>query len=115
MVFMPVGCRLGSALSLVLDSGMTFDVRKFVIDERISGLFTMTLDAFAIDSAIDFESVVGQAAQFTISRGSEERTWTGICRSIELLKTQEDGLSTYQLVIVPVLWLLTQRTNRRIF
>lgn len=104
-----------SALSLVLDSGILFDVRAFVIDERISTLFTITLEAFSTEPTIDFEIVVGQTARFSISRGSEERTWTGICRSLELLKSEEDGLSTYRLIIVPLLWLLTQRTNRRIF
>ena len=55
------------------------------------------------------------SARFTISRGYAEQTWTGICKSAELLKAEDDGLSMYQIVVVPVLWLLTQRTNRRIF
>ena len=115
MALLPAVCPLGSALSLALDSGIAFDVREFVVDERMSALFTITLWAFSTDPAVDFDAVVGQTARFTISRGSDERTWTGICRSIELVASEENGLSTYHLAIVPMLWLLTQRTNRRIY
>ena len=115
MALIPAFCPLGSALSLALDSGIPFDVREFVVDERMSTLFTITLRVFSTDPAINFDAVVGQTARFTISRGSHERAWTGICRSIEPVASEEIGLSTYQLIIVPVLWLLTQRTNRRIF
>lgn len=115
MALLPGFCPLGSALTLALDSGIPFDVREFIVDERMSALFTITLRAFSPDLAIDFDAVVGQTARFTISRGSDERTWTGICLAIELVASEENGLSTYQLIIVPVLWLLTQRTNRRIF
>ena len=108
-------CPLGNAFSLALDSGISFDVRRVVIDERMSTLFTIKLEAFSTDPAIDLESVVGQAARFTISRGGQECTWTGICQSAELFKTEEDGLSTYEVGVVPLLWLLTQRKNRRIF
>ncbi len=44
-----------------------------------------------------------------------QRGWTGLCSELQQLQVEEGGLSTYHLVIVPTLWLLTQRRNHRMF
>ena len=46
---------------------------------------------------------------------AEPRFWTGICNHMQLVATEPDGLSTYQVSIVPALWLATQRRNYRMF
>ncbi|TKC94597.1 type VI secretion system Vgr family protein, partial [Polyangium fumosum] len=115
MAWLPSIRPPGGTLSLVLASEISLDVRRFSIVEGLSTFFSITLEAFSIDAALDFEEVVGQTARFTIHRGSETRSWTGVCRAARLLRAEEDGLSTYEIVIVPALWLLTERTSRRIF
>ncbi|MDC3959505.1 type VI secretion system Vgr family protein [Polyangium jinanense] len=115
MVWLPSIRLPGGTLSLVLDSQTALDVRRFSIAEGISSLFSVTLEAFSSDAALSFDDVVGQRARFTIRRGAEERTWSGICCGARLIRVEEDGLSTYEITLVPMLWLLTQRVNRRIF
>ncbi len=105
----------GGTLSLAFSSAISLDVRRFSIVEGISTLFSITLEAFSTDAALDFDEIVGQTARFIIQRGAEARSWTGVCRAARLLRVEEDGLSTYEVVLVPSLWLLTQRTNRRVF
>ncbi|TKD12432.1 contractile injection system protein, VgrG/Pvc8 family [Polyangium fumosum] len=115
MAWLPSIRPPGGALSLALDSQITLDVRQFSISEGMSNFFSVNLEAFSTDAALVFDEVVGQRARFTIRRGAEERTWSGICRGARLLRVEEDGLSTYELALVPMLWLLSQRVNRRIF
>jgi type VI secretion system secreted protein VgrG len=44
-----------------------------------------------------------------------ERFWSGLCNHFEQIRVEPSGLSTYQISIVPTLWLLTQRKNHRMF
>ncbi|MEP7123518.1 MAG: type VI secretion system tip protein TssI/VgrG [Byssovorax sp.] len=99
-------------------SGDSLDIRHFQITERMSALFEISIDALCDNPDIDLEAVIGQPMTFTISKGvegHETRTWTGICRHIEQAGVEERGLSTYHLVLVPSLWMLTQRRNHRMF
>jgi len=106
-------------LSLRVDSGEPFDVREFNVRERMSTLFEIVLEVTSPNPNVDFESIVGQRASFRIRddlhTGTPERFWTGICRHIEQVAVEPSGLSTYRLVLVPTLWLATQRRNHRIF
>ncbi|HLM76575.1 MAG TPA: type VI secretion system tip protein TssI/VgrG, partial [Polyangiaceae bacterium] len=73
---------------------------------------------------VDFDTAIGAPATFTI-RGSRletrvidppaPRVWSGVCSEIQQLRVEPSGLSTYSFEIVPRLWLLTRRTNHRIF
>jgi type VI secretion system secreted protein VgrG len=105
----------GGALSLALGSDISLDVRRFRVTERISSFYSVEVEAVSPESALDFELLIGQPARFSLGRGIEERVWSGIVREIHQVETEEDGLSTYALFIVPRLWLLTQRSNHRIF
>ncbi|WP_437655259.1 type VI secretion system Vgr family protein [Sorangium sp. So ce1182] len=99
-------------------SGDRLDIRHFHILERMSALFELSLTVVCENADIDFDAVVGQPMTFTLRQGTNERavrTWTGICSHIEQVAAEELGVSTYKLVIVPVLWLLTQRRNHRMF
>ncbi len=110
----------GRNLEVEVASGDALDIRQFSIHERISSLFQVQLVVRTDDPDIDFDAVVGQPAKFTIHTNPaathhEPRVWTGVCNHFQQISTEPDGLSTYQLSIVPALWLATQRRNHRMF
>ncbi|WP_437722816.1 type VI secretion system Vgr family protein [Sorangium sp. So ce861] len=111
-----VASRLGGKnIELEVDSGHALDVRQFSVSERLSSLFQVDLVAVSDDPSIDFDAVVGRPARFVLHAGTHDRSWSGLCNHLELVRAEPGGLSTYQLSIVPTLWLLTQRKNYRIF
>ncbi len=103
----------------------TLSVRQFSIHESISGLFSVEVVARSQKADIDLDSIVGKRASLRLDTGKAKvkdsvRYWTGICSHMELAhsETSSGGIkaeSTYVLHIVPALWLLSQRTNFRIF
>ncbi|MDI3287314.1 type VI secretion system tip protein TssI/VgrG [Polyangium sp. 15x6] len=101
-------------LSLVVGSGDALDVRRFDVAERMSSIFEVKIVAVSENHDIDFEAVVGQPMSFTV-QGRHSRTWTGVCNHLQQIGVEERGLSTYELSLVPTLWLLTQRRNQRMF
>lgn len=91
-------------------------VRYFEIHEGLSTLFEVAVVAMSPSATIDFDGIVGQSARFTLHGGDfGRRSFTGIVFGAELLDVEEGGLSTYRVTIVPRAWLLTQRTNHRVF
>jgi type VI secretion system secreted protein VgrG len=108
-----------------------FDIRSFVVQEGLSSLFSVSLSVVSPHDAIDLGEMLGQRAEFRIHGGSlgrsghkagdddgqheRGRAWTGIVKRFEQVHAEPTGLSTYELEIVPTLWLLTQRTNYRVF
>ncbi|WP_245678245.1 type VI secretion system Vgr family protein [Chondromyces crocatus] len=105
----------GHALEMVVASDDALDVRHFSVHERISSLFEATVVVMSGNAAIDFDAVVGQPAGLSLRAGSQVRTWAGICSQLHQVGVEEEGLSTYQITLVPDLWLATQRRNYRIF
>ncbi len=102
-------------LEVEVGSGDSLDVRQFSVHERLSSLFQVNLVVRSDNPSIDFDAVVGQAASFAMHTGTHDRLWTGLCNHIDLTRVEPDGLSTYQISIVPTFWLLTQRKNHRMF
>ena len=106
-------------LVLEVASGEALDVRKFEVIERVSGLFEVRIVALSPNPEVDFDAILGKDARFGFYRNrivaSAYRSWTGICNHIQQTDAEETGLSTYELVIVPHLWFLTQRRNHRMF
>jgi type VI secretion system secreted protein VgrG len=102
-----------------LASDDVLDVRRFSVHERISALFSVTVTAVSPSADLDFEAVIGKAARFVAQAGlaGEVRTrvWTGICKEVHEVAAEETGLSTYEIEIVPVLFLASQRRNHRMF
>ncbi|MBK9259431.1 MAG: type VI secretion system tip protein VgrG [Polyangiaceae bacterium] len=98
---------------VTIGSGDTLDVRQFSIHERLSSLFQVNLVAVSDNPSIEFDEVVGQPAQFSMSAGMHDKFWSGICNHFEQVRHEPGGMSTYQFSIVPTLWLLTQRKNYR--
>ncbi len=95
-------------------SGDMVDVRHFVATTRMSALFEVEARVRSDNADIDFEAVIGQPMTF-VAEGRSERAWGGVCRELRQIGVEEGGLSTYELSLVPRLWLLTQRRNHRMF
>lgn len=98
----------------------SLSVRRFSIREGLSQLFEVSAVALSPNSDIDLDAIVGRPASFQLQSGlahaaSPARAWTGICSLLEQIRTEPHGLSTYQVRIVPALWLLTQRRGYRVF
>lgn len=105
-------------IEVTVASGDPLDVRHFHVSERMNALFEIELVAVSDNADIDLDAVAGQPMTFTLRQGVDRRatrTWSGICSHIEQIAAEEIGVSTYKLVLVPALWLLTQRRNHRMF
>ncbi len=114
-------------LELEFESGIkTLSVRHFAVNESISELFTISVAARSPASDIELDSIVGRPASLRIDVGKKfvkdgVRYWTGVCSQMELVHAETTkgdrdlGESTYALSIVPLMWLLTQRTDFRVF
>jgi len=96
-------------------------VREFTLEDGISRLFKIDLDVTSTNPAVDFEAVIGREATFHVELSGRlgaktpTRLYKGIVEEIHQAAEEERGLSTYHIVVVPRLWLLTQRTNCRVF
>src|SRR5262249_26524625 len=95
-------------------------ITRFSVQESMSGLFEITIEALSPDDDLDLGSIVGRGAGFRVSTSVKnplvgQRAWTGVVCAMELLHSEPTGASTYGLRLVPDLWLLTQRRNHRIF
>ncbi len=109
-------------LKLSFESGeASLDVRRFSVHEGMSSLFSASVWARSPNEGIDPEGIVGHKASLQITGGlagevlGATRCFSGICAHLEQQQAEVTGLSTYYLRIVPSLWLLSQRTNHRIF
>ncbi|MGK3967641.1 type VI secretion system Vgr family protein [Sorangium sp. So ce118] len=95
-------------------SGDMLDVRRFQVTERMSSLFEVQVVAVSDNPDIDFEAVIGQPMTFT-AHANRTRIWSGLCSHLQQVAVEERHLSTYELTLVPRLWLATQRRNHRMF
>ncbi len=114
-----------SFFELKFDSGeSSLTVRRFSIHEAVSTPFTVSVWVRSEDPAVDLSGIVGQAAIFRMRSGYARisgagvRVWSGYVSYMEQTHAEHVSskvLSTYQLRIVPHIWLLDQRRNQRIF
>jgi type VI secretion system secreted protein VgrG len=102
-----------------LRSADALDITEFAIHERMSDLFEVKLTVLSNDPHLDFDEIVGHPAAFSIHGSSittaTARYFSGIASNMEQVAATPRGASTYELTLVPVLWLLTQRRNHRMF
>lgn len=105
---------------LSFESGeASLSVRSFRVKETISAPFLVSVVALS-PNQIDLESLIGRPASFYLETAvawvnNPGRRWAGVCNHIEQLKAEPTGLSTYEVHLVPTLWLLTQRRGHRIY
>jgi type VI secretion system secreted protein VgrG len=98
-------------------------VTDFVVEEAVSHPFVATVDFLANDPRLDFDSIVGTGAAFSVYTSFVgERVWAGICSELELVNSEEHtagnkykGYSRYRIRIHAPLWRLSLRRNSRIF
>ena len=102
-------------LTVEVASGDVLDVRHFTVEERLSSLFEIRLVALTGDAGLDFDSIIGERARFSIAAPHGERLWTGVVRHVAQAGVEEGGLSTYEIILVPELYAATQRRNHRMF
>lgn len=93
----------------------TFQVTQFDLNEGLSELFTLSIQAVSEQRDIDFANQLGVASSLTVSRdGKTIRTVQGLLASAEQGNT--DGVKTwYQFVIRPEMWVMTLNQDSRIF
>lgn len=109
-------------LSLELPGSDRFEVRELNVHDGLSSLFRIDLTVRCENPAVELEDLIGQPATFRVKLDAglypgnhAERVWTGVVSEMQQIASEDTGLSTYHVVVVPKLWLLTQRTNCRIF
>ncbi len=89
------------------------------MEARLCEVFRLTLTTRSSVENIELGQLIGARAVVSM-HGGEAAGWlgarntVGICSSARLLPSLSDGFC-YELVVVPSLWLLTQRTGYRIF
>ncbi len=89
-------------------------VPSFTGHEAISELFCFSIELAISDDAIDFSAIVGAKATLSLHRDDTQRDITGIISRLE----QRGGSiwhTSYNVELVPLVWLLTQRHDCRIF
>ncbi len=94
-----------------------FFLSSFRGREEVSGLFHFQLDLLAENRLnVAFDKLIGQLIAFAIAMpdGTTKRHFSGICRSM-IQEGRDSTFTTYQLEIVPAVWLLTKRVQSRIF
>jgi len=112
-----------SNLELAFESGeASLSPRRFRVEEHLSQLFQITVMARSPSEELDLDALVGRPAVFRIQSGAvgltqKNRAWTGVVSRMEMSRVEDSelGLSTYELTLVPALWMLTQRRNNRLF
>ena len=84
--------------------------------EYVSGLFGYTLTVVSEDPELDFDAIVGRfvVIKFLAPDDTLARYVHGLVTHIDQ-SGQGNRLTTYTLRLAPHVWLLTQRTNCRIF
>lgn len=93
-------------------------VQSFHATHALQELFHVEVIVSADPGAMDFEALLGERATFEI--GDEgapagRRRFAGICARATRRGLDARGLATWEVTIVPTLWLLGQRVRRRIF
>jgi type VI secretion system secreted protein VgrG len=87
--------------------------------EGLSQCFHFTVDAVSTSNKIDFDALLGKHCTVAIKTPNDKkRYFDGIVSEGEFLGpiyVSDETIYSYRLVLKPVLWLLTQRANCRIF
>ncbi len=102
---------------------LEFDLESFRGEERMSALFLFDLELRSTETKIDPADVVGHEVSFRIEdeEGREEeesrepRHFSGIIATFLAGEMESDRRRKYHATVVPSVWLLTQRSDSRVF
>jgi type VI secretion system secreted protein VgrG len=91
-------------------------IRSITGREAISHLYSFDVEAFAPnDEPVDFSKLVGQPVMVAVAlKNDEKRYFHGIVKSL-VRGARGFTATSYRIELVPALWLLSQRTQSRIF
>ncbi len=101
---------------LETDASADLYVVHMVREEALSELFTITIVAVA-DEHTPAADIVGEAASVkleALGEGGTETYYHGLCTDCSY-EGMVGGIHVYRLILRPELWLLTQRSNYKIF
>jgi type VI secretion system secreted protein VgrG len=91
-------------------------IKRFSGREGLSELYSFVIDLDEVEEQVDAAKVMGTEAVLTIRQDDGRgRFVSGIVESVHQLDRREDGSVRYRVRLVPLLWLLTLRTDCRIF
>jgi type VI secretion system secreted protein VgrG len=91
-------------------------IKRFSGSEGLSELYFFDVDLDEVEELVDVAKVMGTVA--TLAIGQDEgrgRLVSGIVQSVQQLDRRDDGAIRYRVRLVPLLSLLTLRTDCRIF
>lgn len=90
-------------------------VERVDYQAALSELYELKVIVTAHEDNVDPKKVVGKFVEVEFFDQPFVAHLRGIVRRLRQLTTEPTGLSRYELTAVPPLWLMTQRTNSRIF
>ncbi len=91
------------------------EVDHLELRDAISELFELTLGVKSTDPAIDMGGVVGEEVLVAMRDEPLLRQIRGIVRRARQITSEPTGMSEYEIVVAPPLWLTTRRRDHRIF
>ena len=87
---------------------------RFDGSEGLSELFEYRIEALSEQEDLNFDPAIGQKCSVTLKTYGAERVFNGVLVEAEWLGVK-NARYAYRLVLRPALWLLSRRTNCRIF
>lgn len=97
-------------------SGVTgFEIHQLDYRDALNELFELTLDVTSTDPEVDLSGVVGEDIVVELKGEPFLKEVRGIVRRVRQLSAEPTGVSRYELVVVPPLWLTTRGADHRIF
>ncbi|NUP06766.1 MAG: type VI secretion system tip protein VgrG [Polyangiaceae bacterium] len=97
-------------------SDTLFSVRRARLEFALGRPFTASLLVRSSDDNADLRGLLGTRARLVATPPvADAFEWSGVCVGARLEEAEATGLSTYELTIVPSVWLLSQRSSCRVF
>jgi type VI secretion system secreted protein VgrG len=101
----------------------SFEVAGFEIQEGLSKLFALKIRCLSRKNDIDLSKLIGKRADFyltTLNPTAPERKWCGVVARLDQTVGGQPlagslEASTYEVHILPLLWVTTQRRDCRVF
>jgi type VI secretion system secreted protein VgrG len=90
-------------------------VASYEMSEALHELSELKLVLLLSDPELRLADVVGHRALVQFANEPLQPHFDGIVRRVRQLSAEPTGVSRYELVVVPTLWLTTRRTDHRIF
>lgn len=106
---------MGLKVEVVVDERVFANVPRYELRERLHELFELLVHIRVDDPALDMSALVGKRAKVLFLDDPVEPRIDGLVREVRQLTAEPTGVSRYELVVVPPIWLATRRTDCRIF